>query len=234
MRGNNRKQFVIGFMIFFVIIAVTMGKAFIKQEKQAKIEKARYEKMVNEEGKYKLTKDVLEEDHDRYLEDAEEGEKIFKDLITAFAGAMILVLIYMFMNIFDFASIVPVKNKALVKAGALIILGVIVVFSANFFSEIFRVSKKSEGNKNAKYDFYELNVVSTHVETKTTTTGSGSDRRTTRTNYYYLDLEGNKEIKTNQMYYERAKDNPGLYYAGMTEKGALFSLYPATEFELVN
>lgn len=234
MRGNNRKQFVIGFMIFFVIIAVTMGKGFIKQEKQAKIEKARYEKMVNEEGKYKLTKDILEEDHDQYLKNTKEGDKIFKDIITAFAGAIILCLIYALVSMFDIASILPFKNKSLVTGVIIVTFGIMVLFCINFFEEVKFASKRDADNENAKYAFYELNIVSTRVETKTTTSGSGSDSHTTTTYYYYLQLDNGKEIHTNKTFFERANNKSGLYYGGMTEKGALFSLYPATEFELVD
>ena len=233
MRGNA-KSFRIGFIIIIAIMMITMGRAFVLQEKQSKADAARYQKMVDEEGKYKLTKADLEEDHDRYVESAKEGWKLFKDLITALAGAIILFLIYGLMSVFDFASLFPTKNKSLVKGIALVIFGVIVVFSVNFFSEAIRLEGLNSKAEEAKYGFVELNIVSTRVETKRETRGTGKDRRTETRHYYYLQLDDEKEIKTNKTFFDRANNHPGIYYAGMTENGALFSLYPDTEFELGN
>ena len=111
-------------------------------------------------------------------------------------------------------------------------VGFMMIFGVNFFGRFNTLSKRSADVAKLDYKFYELNIKSRRVETKKETKrDSDGHYRTTTYYYYYLTLEDDKETKVNKTIYDRA-ENPGLYYCGATEKGSIFSIYPATEFEL--
>ena len=228
------KKFIAVILAPFIIVAAIMLIGYLKQEMRDKKEIARYEMLVDEEGKYKLTKDVLEEDYDRYLNGVKENEKFPRNIGIVIAGIVSLFLIFLLAIFLYIKFPFPDKKGIRVTGIALVIVGVIVVFNVNFLSELFRDSKEGSANiENTKYAFYELDIISARVEARRERSGSDDDSYTTNY-YYYLYTNNRGIIEINQMYYNRAKDKPGIYYAGMTEKGALFSLYPATEFELAN
>ena len=108
-RNNEYRPFTFGLIVIFIIILGIMGKELVLQEKSNKADDARYEKMVNEEGKLKLTQKILDEDHEQYVKKAEHGAEVFQRLITIFAGAFILVIISFFMRLFDIKRIFPDK-----------------------------------------------------------------------------------------------------------------------------
>ena len=231
--NNDYRQFTFGIIIIFIIMFGIMGKEFVFEQKKNKADEERYEKMVNEEGKFKLTQKILDEDHEQYVKNAEHGAKVFKNLITAFAGGFILVVILFFMRIFDIKRLFPEKYANLVMWIMLAGFGFMVIFGVMFFGSINKASSKSGDVASLKYDFYKANVKSRRVEKKEhTSRDSDGHMRTTTTYYYYLILDDDKEVQVSKIIYDRA-ENPGLYYCGSTEKGGIFSIYPDTEFELV-
>lgn len=231
-RRSEYRQFTFGLFAIFIILFGFMGKELISQEKKNKADVERYEKMVNEEGKFKLTQKILDEDHEQYVKDGEHGAEVFKFVISAFGGAFILILILSFMRALDVKKLFPPKYANIIMWIMLAGCGVMVVFGINFFTRVNAMSKRSEEIAKIGYKFYEMNVESRRVEKKEEYERDADGHTRTITNYYYyLTLEGNKEIQVKKLFYDRAEE-PGLYYCGATEKGNIFSMYPATEFEL--
>ena len=83
---------------------------------------------------------------------------------------------------------------------------------------------------NEAYAFSELRLVDSEMKKEYVQTGSGDDRRTeTRISYFLIEENGNK-IEVNQLFYDRFI-GPGVYYAGRTASGNVFSFYPGEYFE---
>ena len=76
-RRSEYRQFTFGLFAIFIILFGFMGKELISQEKKNKADVERYEKMVNEEGKFKLTQKILDEDRENYADEI----RLMQDLI---------------------------------------------------------------------------------------------------------------------------------------------------------
>ena len=80
---------------FFLIFAIMLGimvVGFIKQEKDNKAETERYESMIQEGSRVELTDEILEYDHDKYVQNAVTGKKTFISLLVCFASVIVLLL----------------------------------------------------------------------------------------------------------------------------------------------
>ena len=66
---------------------------------------------------------------------------------------------------------------------------------------------------------------------ETETVKNGDSYSTETRVYYYLIKDNGEEISTNKLLYERFVGE-GIYYAGRTATGKIFSIYPDKYFEL--
>lgn len=218
------------FILCFVIMAAIMVKGLLDQNKDEKQQKERYEKMISEGSKTVLTNEILEEDHDKYLEDASKSRKTFATLLVCFGGVILMFIITTIFNL----VVKALEGRSNVFIITLVSFIVMMIFMIGF---IVVVMKKvvprltSTDYEKEAYAFKELKLKDVQKEKEIVETGSGEDRTTeTRVTYFIIEENGNK-IEVNSVFYDRFV-GPGIYYAGQTEKGNVFSLYPGKFFEL--
>ena len=222
---------IFGFIIFFLIMTGIMVKGFIEQKKDDKAEIERYESMITEGSKTVLTNAILEEDHDKYVEDCEKAKNTMISLLICFGGAFVSVVVgSIFLMIIRGIEDGPISSFAPVLVsftGIMFVVAIVIVTVVNFLIPKFSSSHPEEDF----YYFNELNIIKTEKREETITTGSGDSRTTETRVYYILYDENGKEIQVNEVFFNRV-DEPGIYYVGQTVKGSVFSLYSGKYFEL--
>ena len=232
MTKNIISKILTGTFIAIIVLFFIFGIIGItKQNKEEKEAMARYEQMITEGAKTPLTNEIMEEDHDNYLAKAAESTKTFYMVAAMFVAA---VAVFVLMVVFT--VIVRGMEDGPNSRGFLITL-------VTFFSMIFLIVsffviaiKMIIPNLNGvqpeqeAYYFEKIQLVDSWKEEKIVETGSGDNRDTRTEITYHLYDENGKDIHTNKVLFERYKE-PGLYYAGTTSGGAIFSLYPAKYFE---
>ena len=82
-----------------------------------------------------------------------------------------------------------------------------------------------------KYYFTEITLKDAEKREETETVKNGDSYSTETRVYYYLIKDNGEEISTNKLLYERFVGE-GIYYAGRTATGKIFSIYPDKYFEL--
>ena len=234
MKGSPlSKIFVVVFLIIFFAIGGFMVKSLLTQQKENNEDRTKYEQMIKSDGKTTLTQEILDQDHTEYVESVKSNNKTFAIFGIGFLGLMIIFLIIAIANFFN------QRNKG--AQGVELIRNIVAIVGISLFliMSIFigLVFIKPMMNKNdydkESYKYVELNIVNTKVEEhKSTHRKSNGHGTTTTTTYtYYVITEDNEELKVSKLLYERV-GNPGVYYAGVTESGNIFSLYPSEYFEL--
>ena len=225
--------FMIVFMVCFFTMVGFMVVGFIQQNKDEKQQISRYEQMITRGGENKtvLTSGILEEDHEKYLQDAEKSKSTFIKLLICFACVAVL---------FVLLAIFNAVQKAMDESGPSLVIALVSFLAVTFMISSFAVIAgmflvprlKTDPSKEAYY-FDTLIVKDAVREEEKVNTGSGADYQTeTRVYYYLLDESGNK-ISVSKLLYERYT-GPGTYYAGRTARGNIFSLYSGEYFELEN
>ncbi len=234
MKGNPlSKIYVVVFLIIFFAIAGFMVKGLLTQQKENNADRTKYEQMIKSDGKTTLTQEILDQDHNEYVESVKSNNKTFAIIGIGFLGLMLLFLIIAIANYFSQRNkgaqgIELVRNiVSIVAISVFLVMGIIIGVAF-----IRPMMNKTDYDKES-YKYVELNIVDTKVEEhKSTHRKSNGHGTTTTTTYtYYVITEDNEELKVGKLLYERVA-NPGVYYAGMTEGGNIFSLYPSEYFEL--
>ena len=219
---------------FFLIFAIMLGimvVGFIKQEKDNKIETERYESMIQEGSRVELTDEILEYDHDKFVQDSVTGRKTFISLLICFASVIVLfVVMYIFTLIMK-----GMEDGASPVLGVFLACFLGVVFILASFSvvclKVIVPKLVSSHPEDDKYFFSELTLTDAQKEEKKEEVREGDHTETRTTVYYYLIEENGNRISTNKLLYSRYIGE-GIYYAGQTDKGAVFSLYPSEFFSL--
>jgi hypothetical protein len=227
----SRIYFIVFFVMFFVMTALMLTGVF-QQNKDEKAEAARYESLKTPGGKTVLTNEILEEDHDKFLEDVAENRKmglkmlsLFGTVVVAFVLMAVFSLIIKTME--DGAKALPIVLISFI--GVTFLLSMVILVTVRVLIPNFQNDRyKTDG-----YYFAELKLKDKEIEEKWEETGSGDDRRTEKKTYYYLIDENGNRISTNETYYDRFEE-PGVYYAGQTTSGSIFSFYPGKYFTLDN
>lgn len=216
--------------LFVVGMVLIMVKGLFDQKKDNEKKTSRYESMITEGGKTALTKDILEEDHDQYVKDANEAERTFLILAIGFLGVMVLVVIRLI-----FGLIIKHKTEGPSLSFTLTMVSFIgVVFIFTFFVVIcfkFIAPKlASHDYANEKYYFEEIKLADSKKKEEYVETNNGDTRTTEKRVYYYLVEENGTEHEVTKLLYDRFV-GAGVYYAGRTARGIIFSVYPDEYFE---
>ena len=225
------RVFYIGFFVIFGIMTAIMVKGLIDQNKDEKQQTARYESMITEGQKTVLTNEILNEDHDKFVQDSIKGKKTFITLLVCFASVIVLfVITYIFTIILK-----GMEEGASTQFIIILACFVVTLLMIGFFAVVAVktiVPKLSNSDpETEKYYFNELRIKDAEKEEKTETVKSGDSYETRTTVYYYLIEENGNRISVNKVLFSRFVGE-GIYYAGQTERGAVFSVYPDKYFEL--
>ena len=224
------------YVVFGLVFATMLGimiVGFIKQNEDEKNQIARYESMIGQGGKTTLTNEILEEDHEKYLADSAKAKSTFITLLTLFGSIIVLFVI---MGIFT-TVLKGIEDSGRGSTGFIVTLASFLVILFIFGSFVVVTMRVIIPKMNAsdptgeKYSWGELHISDTLREEEIVETGSGDSRSTeTRVSYYLIDEDG-KKIGVSKLYYDRYT-GPGIYYAGQTIGGNIFSPYPGEYFEL--
>ncbi len=218
------------FALVFVIMVGIMVKGLIDQNKDEKNQTARYESMITEGSRTQLTREILEEDHEKYLSDSVKAKKTFLSLLVCFGSVVILFFLLALFNVVMKWVEDGGGSIAIPLATFLVLTFILGGFSFIMLNVIVPRVNGTNPEKEAYY-FSELNLVESEKKEEVVETGSGDSRRTeTRVSYFLIDDSG-KKIEVNKLLFERYTD-AGIYYAGQTSRGIIFSLYPGKYFEL--
>lgn len=225
--------YIVVFIVCFAAMTGFMVKGFIDQNKDEKQQISRYEQMIKQSGegsKTLLTKEILEEDHEKYLADAAKSKSTFITLLCIFGCVMVMFVIYAILNVvlkmFEDSGKGSYVIALVSSLGAVICVTSFAVVMIMFIAPKMKTDYSKDG-----YMFETLRIKDTLREEERYETGSGDDRRTETRVYYYLIDEKDNKISVNKIEYDRYT-GPGLYYAGKTTRGAIFSLYSGEYFEL--
>lgn len=223
--------FYIVFAACFILMVGIMVKGLIDQNADEKEQKARYEKMINEGSKTKLTDKILEEDHEKFLQDAVKAKKTFITLSACFAGvALMFFVTAISTNILKRLEGGPQQPLAVTIVSVAVLLFIFITFTVTVFKVIIPKLVKSDPSDDA-YAFVELHLVDSEKKEEIVEHDDGDTKTTeTRVTYFLIEEDGNK-IEVNKLFYDRY-EGPGVYYAGRTSKGSVFSLYSGKYFEL--
>ena len=217
------------FALCFVIMLAIMVKGMLDQKADDKAQNERYEKMISAEGKTALTKEILEEDHDKYLKDASKSKRTFISLLVCFGAVVLMFFLTMVFNLV-LNSISGARKETLIISFVSFI--VVMIMFVGFIVVVLKVivpKVASSAPEDEAYAFSELVLSDSEMKKEYVETGSGDNRRTeTRISYFLIEENGNK-IEVKHLFYERF-NGPGVYYAGRTASGSVFSLYSGEYF----
>lgn len=218
------------FGLVFILMAGIMVKGLIDQNKDEKAQAARYEQMITDGGKTLLTNDILEEDHTKYLEDSAKSKKTFITLLVLF-GTVIVAFIITFVATSIIKNLEDLSGKTLaVTITGVIVLAFIAVSVIMTVNNVL-VPRLSQDKTKEAYAFATITIKDSEIREEQYETGAGDDRHTeTRITYILIDDKG-KEISVKKLLFDRYV-GPGVYYAGRTAGGTIFSIYPDKYFEL--
>lgn len=228
------KVFVIVFLIVFFLIGGIMVKGMMDQQKKNIADNNKYTQMIHEGEKTKLTQEILDQDHAEYVESVKSNNNTFAIIGIAFIGLMVLLIV-----IFTVQALIRKSQGAsgleliryFIPVGCLAVFTILgIIIGVQFIAP----SMKNDKYEKESYKYVELNIKTTQVEEHKSThrrSGSSHGTTTTTTYTYFLITDDDQKIQVSKILYERF-DVPGIYYAGQTESGSVFSLYPDKYFEL--
>ena len=219
--------FVIVFMICFFNMAGIMVVGLIQQNKDEQQQKDRYEQMISRggDGKTLLTAEILEEDHEKYLQDAAKSKNTFFKLLTCFGCVMVFFVLMAAFNAVQ--KILEEKGLSATIALVSFLAVTFMIMSVAVIFMNFLIPRMNTDESKIAYYFDTLTLKEALREEERVKSGSDYETRV----YYYLVDEGEKKIAVSKRLYERFT-NPGTYYAGRTARGNIFSLYNGEYFEL--
>ena len=226
------KLYVVIFMLIFVIMTGIMVVGMINQNKEEKADRARYEQMIKEGSKTVLTDAILDEDFSIYVEQSQKSTKIFVTLLACFAAVILAFVVMMIFNVIlrgmeEGASSTSFIIMLASFIGAMFMIVSFLIISVKFLVPRFQSFNPEE----EKYYFTEIVLTNAERIEKQETVKDGDSYRTETRVYYYFYTENGEQISTSKLLYERYIGE-GIYYAGKTSRGNIFSLYPDKYFEL--
>ena len=225
------KIFYGAFILVFVIFVGICIVGIINDKKEEEKRVTAYQQMINEGSKTVLTNEILDADHDQYVQDTEKAKKTFLTLAACF-GAIAVIFLAMVIC----STIIKGMEDG---QGIGLTISVVSFIAVTFMITSFAViaikaivphMKYSNPEKEAYY-FDTLNIKDVRKYEEQVVTGSGENRETRTVVHYILIKSDGEEIETSKILYERYT-GPGDYYAGTSVRGNIFSLYPDKYFEL--
>ena len=223
--------FYIVFGLCFVLMGGIMVKGFLDQKADEKKQVERYESMLKEGGKTTLTDEILEQDHEKYVQDAAQSKKTFITLLVCFGLVVVM---------FIFTAIATSVLRALHnRREEYVVVALVTCIAMLFiFVSVFVVSVKwiipkmasSDVSKDA-YAFARLEIEQVEEKKERVKSGSGDSQTTETRITYFLVEENGCKYPVKKLLYDRFV-GAGTYYVGMTDKGKIFSVYPGVYFEL--
>ena len=226
------KLYVAIFILIFIIMTGIMVVGLINQNKDEKVERARYEQMIKEGSKTVLTDAILEEDFSRYVEKSKEGMRTFVTLLACFAAVIIAFVVMMIFNVILKGMEEGASSSHFIIMLACFIGAMFMIVSFLIVAVKFLVPRFQNSNiEDEKYYFTEITLKDAEKREETETVKNGDSYSTETRVYYYLIKDNGEEISTNKLLYERFVGE-GIYYAGRTATGKIFSIYPDKYFEL--
>ena len=226
------KLYVIIFILIFFIMTGIMVVGLINQNKDEKVQRSRYEQMIKEGSKTVLTDAILEEDHTRYVEKSKESTKTFLTLLACFAAVIVAFVVMMIFNVILKGMEEGASSTGFLIMLASFIIAMFMIVSFLIVAVKFLVPRFQNSNiEDEKYYFTEITLKDAEKREKTETVKNGDSYSTETRVYYYLIKDNGEEISTNKLLYERFIGE-GVYYAGRTATGNIFSIYPDKYFEL--
>lgn len=225
------KIFNIVFIVIFVVMAAIMIKGYFDQKKDDEQQISRYENMKPAEGKATLTEQILEEDHDKYIRDIAEGNSTFLKLIICFGTVMLSFVVRAVLDMVlrgISGERGPAFAVAVISAISVIaIFAVVALFAVNRLIPGFNTKDLEE----EAYSFDAIELIDSDKIVEYVETSNGDSTTTEERITYFLIEESGNRIEVDHILYERY-EGPGVYYAGRTSGGNIFSLYPGKYFEL--
>ena len=226
------KLYVVIFMLIFVIMTGIMVVGLINQNKEEKADRARYEQMIKEGSKTLLTDAILDEDFSKYVEQSKKSTKIFVTLLACFAAVILAFVVMMIFNVILRGMEEGASSTSFIIMLASFIVAMFMIVSFLIISVKFLVPRFQSFNpEEEKYYFTEIVLTNAERIEKQETVKDGDSYRTETRVYYYFYTENGEQISTSKLLYERYIGE-GIYYAGKTSRGNIFSLYPDKYFEL--
>jgi len=226
------KLYVAIFMLIFVIMIGIMVVGMVNQNKEEKADKARYEQMIKEGSKTVLTDAILDEDFLKYVEQSKKSTKIFVTLLACFGAIILAFVVMMIFNVILKGMEEGASSSHFIIMLASFIVVMFMIVSFLIISVKFLVPKLQSFNpEEEKYYFTEIVLTDAERIEKQETVKDGDSYRTETRVYYYLIKDNGEKIRTNKLLYERFVGE-GVYFAGRTAKGNIFSIYPDKYFEL--
>ena len=219
------------FALCFIIMAVIMIIGYKDQKNDEKKETERYEKMINEGSRTVLTDKILEEDHDEFVKDADKSRRTFISLLVCFGAVVLMFCITTIFNIILGRLEGGRREPFFISIVSFVMVMVVMLTCVLIALKVIVPKFASSDQSNDHYSFKELKIKDTERKKEYIETGTGDSRTTeTRITYFLIEENGNK-IEVNKMFYDRFVGE-GIYYAGMTYRGSILSLYPGIYFEL--
>ena len=219
------------FIFIFVVMVGIMVKGLIDQNKDEKLQTARYEQMISENGRTVLTDEILKEDYDKYVQDSEKSKKTFISLLICFGTVMVATVLLAIFSVVLRGMEDP-NGTTLVIAlvtfiGVMMILAIAGVTTFN----VIVPRLKADNPSSETYAFYEIKYTDSERKEEKVEVKNGDSTSTETRVYYYLIEEGGDEVQVSKLLYERYC-GPGVYYVGRTSRGKILSIYPDKYFEL--
>jgi len=219
------------FILIFVIMTGIMVKGLIDQNKDEKLQNERYESLITKGSKTILTDEILNEDYNKYVQDAEKAKKTFISLLVCFGAAIVLfVAMYIFTLIMKAMEEAGSTQFIIMLASFFVLLFAIGSFAIVAFKLLVPRLSASQPVKEAYY-FSTLNIKDAEKEEKKEEVWNEDHYETRTTVYYYYIDDAGKRISVSKVLFQRFAGE-GVYYAGQTAGGNVFSIYPAEYFEL--
>lgn len=231
LKNTLGKIYCIIFGIIFIVMVGIMIKGYIDQQHDDEQQIVRYESLKSGEGRTLLTGEILEEDHDKYIRDVREGETTFIKLAICFGVVVAFFVIYSILNMVirgiegERGPMFTISIVSTVSA-LVIITGVVIVVIKVIAPKFSEYDPESEA-----YSFAELNLTDSEKKVEYVDSYNGDSKTTEERITYYLIEENGHKTEVNFILYGRY-EGPGVYYAGRTSGGNIFSLYPGKYFEL--
>ena len=225
------KIFYGAFILVFVIFVGICIVGIINDKKEEEKRVTAYQQMINEGSKTVLTNEILDADHDQYVQDTEKAKKTFLTLAACFGAiAVIFLAMVICSTIIKGMEDGPGIGLTVSVVSFIAVTFMITSFAVIAIKAIVPHMKYSNPEKEAYY-FDTLNIKDVRKYEEQVVTGSGENRETRTVVHYILIKSDGEEIETSKILYERYT-GPGDYYAGTSVRGNIFSLYPDKYFEL--
>ena len=212
-----------------LLIAMVV-KVKLEQKNSVEAAKDRYEQMISRGQVVTLTNDILEEDYEKYVKDAQKAKELlplFLGFVGVFLGFIIIrMLIGVIFSVVERKGIMNFVGNIVV---ALLFVGMLVGGYTLVKDKVLPEIDKNFPENEAHY-FFEYKLADAKKEVVTEAAPPSDDASSRSKTYYYLITDEGRQISVREEVFDRFRE-PGVYYAGRTD-ATIFSLYEGKYFQL--